>query len=311
MINEPMPKQTITLLDGGVGQEVNNRASHDESHPQWSVKVMLQEPEVVTQVQRDFLQAGAKVLTLNNYTATPSRMKRFDMMDQFDATHRLAVQCAQDAIAAANIARDSINIAGCLPPLAASYVTEVAPCYAQAYDEYSRLIEQQQAHVDLFLVETMSNLSELTAALDALQQHGHKAFVALTLKDDASQTLRSGQRLSDALAILKDRAAEAVMLNCCHPETVSHATDALRASALPFGAYANGFKTVEPLQPGTTVDRLEHRAELTPERYAEHAMSWIAGGATIIGGCCAIGPRHIAAMNARLEEEGLEVVKLI
>lgn len=306
-----MPNTKITLLDGGVGQETNRRASQAQSHPQWSVKVMHDEPEVVVQVQADFLRAGAKVITLNNYTATPSRMKKYDMMAQYEQTHQLAAQCANDALSAANIAREEVNIAGCVPPLAASYVTEVAPAYAQAYDEYCSLIEQQKPFVDVFLVETMSNLAELTAALDALEHHQQKAYVGLTLKDDASVTLRSGQPLSDALALLRERAAEAVMINCCYPEAVDLAIGALSQSSLRFGAYANGFKSVEPLKPGTTVDQLETRAELTPKRYADHAMAWVAQGATIIGGCCEISPAHIAAMSAQLKAEGYEVSKLI
>jgi len=306
-----MSTKKIILLDGGVGQEINRRATHAESHPQWSVKVMHDTPNIVVQVQKDFLEAGAKIISLNNYTATPSRMKRYGMMEQYEHTHSLAVQCAHDALAAANVARDAVNIAGCLPPLAASYVAEEAPPHAQAFDEYCSLIEQQQAHVDVFLVETMSNLGELTAALDALAHYNQPAYVGLTLKDDESITLRSGQPLSDALALLRERAADAVMINCCYPEVVDSAIDVLRQSALPFGAYANGFKSVEPLEPGTTVDRLEHRPDLTPKRYTEHAMHWIAQGATIIGGCCEISPKHIAHINARLQAEGYEVGTLV
>lgn len=306
-----MQNSKITLLDGGVGQEINRRASQIESHPQWAVKVMLEEPELVVQVQRDFIQAGAKVITLNNYTATPTRMKRYDMAPQYEQAHVLAIQCAQEALQAANVAREEVNISGCLPPLAASYVTQVAPEYAQAYDEYCNLIEQQQACVDLFLVETMSNLAELTAALDALAHYQQKAFIGLTLKDDSSLTLRSGQRLSDALAILKERRVQAVMINCSFPETVDSAVSLLQQSTRPFGAYANGFKTVEPLQVGTTVDRLEKRAELTPDRYAKHAMGWVKKGASIIGGCCEISPEHIKHLHDELVAQNYIPSKLL
>ena len=63
---------SITLLDGGLGQEINNRSTQDNSHPLWSVQVMHNEPEIVVQVHEAFINAGAKVLTLNNYTATPT-----------------------------------------------------------------------------------------------------------------------------------------------------------------------------------------------------------------------------------------------
>ncbi len=306
-----MPTKEIILLDGGVGQEINRRATHTESHPQWSVKVMHDTPKIVVQVQKEFIEAGAKIISLNNYTATPSRMKRYDMMDQYEQTHALAAQCANEALAQTDVARDEVNIAGCLPPLAASYVTEGVPPYTQAYDEYCSLIEQQKPLVDLFLVETMSNLVELTAALDALKHYNEKSYVALTCKDDASITLRSGQPLSDALALLRERNAEAVMINCCYPETVDSVIDALSRSSLTFGAYANGFKSVEPLTLGTTVDLLDYRADLTAERYTQHAMSWVEKGAKIIGGCCEISPQHIAHLHVRLQEKGYKIRKLL
>lgn len=306
-----MPQRKITLLDGGVGQEINHRASHAESHPQWSVWVMQEEPEIVVRVHKEFIEAGAKVVSLNNYVATPSRMKRYGMFDRYAQTHALAAQCAHDALAELKMKREEVNFIGCLPPLAASYVADLAPPYSQAYDEYCSLIEHQEAFVDVFLVETMSNLVEIRAALDALAHYGQAAYVGLTLKDDDSLTLRSGEALSEALTLLRAQHAEAVMINCSHPEVVGLAIEPLLASSLTFGAYANGFKTIEPLKPGITVDQLEHRVDLTPERYAEHAMSWVERGAKIVGGCCEISPAHIAYLRSELEAAGYVIGKLV
>ena len=63
----------IIFLDGGLGQEINKRSFNIKSHPLWSLKVMYDQPEIVLKVHLDFIQAGAKVLSLNNYTATSLR----------------------------------------------------------------------------------------------------------------------------------------------------------------------------------------------------------------------------------------------
>ena len=63
----------IALLDGGLGQEIQKR-SMTKAHPLWSVKVMLDQPDIVTKVHRDFILSGAKVITLNTYTASKTRM---------------------------------------------------------------------------------------------------------------------------------------------------------------------------------------------------------------------------------------------
>jgi S-methylmethionine-dependent homocysteine/selenocysteine methylase len=65
---------------------------------------------------------------------------------------------------------------------------------------------------------------------------------------------------------------------------------------------------VDALQPGGTVDTLASRADLDPEAYAEHALAWVEQGATLVGGCCEVGPAHIAALAKRLAERGYGLV---
>jgi homocysteine S-methyltransferase len=149
---------SIAFLDGGLGQEINKRSTQETSHPLWSVKVMHDEPEIVISAHKDFLLAGAKVIGLNNYTASITRLSRHGFGDKFEETHQLAIQLMNTAITESGLARETINIAGCLPPLAASYVSSAALDYQQSYDEFCQLIEVQSAAVDLFLVETMSNI---------------------------------------------------------------------------------------------------------------------------------------------------------
>ena len=71
-----MKSSQIVLLDGGIGQEVYKRAGSPESQTLWSLQVMRDNPETVIGVHVDFINAGSKVLSLNNYAATPSRLER-------------------------------------------------------------------------------------------------------------------------------------------------------------------------------------------------------------------------------------------
>jgi S-methylmethionine-dependent homocysteine/selenocysteine methylase len=81
---------------------------------------------------------------------------------------------------------------------------------------------------------------------------------------------------------------------------------AIATVGLPFGAYANGFTRISEgfLSDAPTVDALEQRTDLTPAVYADHAMAWIEQGATIVGGCCDVGPAHIAEIARRLTAAG-------
>ena len=195
-------------------------------------------------------------------------------------------------------------------PLAASYVSDAALDYQQSYDQYCKIIEVQIDGVDLFLTETISNITEAKAAADALASFGQAAHIGLTLNDDLSNTLRSGERIEDAIDQLTQGQLDTLMVNCSFPEAIDNVMPVLRDSGLKFGAYANGFTSINALEPGTTVDRLEARKDLDPQAYTAHALKWAEAGATLVGGCCEIGPEHIAHLNQALLEAGYKSAKL-
>ena len=251
---------------------------------------------------------------MNNYTATISRMTRHGFGDQFHAAHQLAAELVNKAIHQAQTEFDQeidVNIAGCLPPIAASYVASAALNYDDSYDQYSQLIEIQAQHVDVFLAETISNITEAKAALAALKAAGQKCFIGLTLSDDLSNSLRSGESLEAAIDQLGSEGVDGLCVNCSFPEAVDAALPLLAASGLRFGGYANGFTSIEGLAPGTTVDNLEARQDLPPAAYARHALGWAEAGATIIGGCCEISPEHIAFLHKSLCDAGYNPAKLV
>ena len=91
-----------------------------------------------------------------------------------------------------------------------------------------------------------------------------------------------------------------MLVNCSPPEAVGRAIAEILELGIVTGGYANGFETIEPLTRGETVDALSRRNDLDPERYADHALSWVEQGAAIIGGCCEVSPAHIAEIARRL-----------
>jgi len=295
----------IILIDGGVGQEITRRSTRAEPHPLWSIMVMREEPQTVVDVHRDFLMAGARVVTMNNYAATPIRLARVGMESELAHIHHHASYLLDQAIESSGISRSTLSKMGCLPPLAASYVADAAPDYDSARSQYEQLIEVQIDHVDGFLVETMSNLTEMSAARDALVAANQTLHIGITLEDDNSNRLRSGEPLSSAIKILTDGPIESVMINCSHPETIAKALSELANLGCAYGAYANGFKTVAPLQPGGTVKDLEYRPEMNAEAYTGHALEWLQLGATIIGGCCEITPSHIRHLQQTLLDRNI------
>ena len=284
---------TITLLDGGMGQELIHRSSQPPS-PLWSAHVMMHEPEIVEAVHREYINAGATVLTLNTYSATPERLARDASEDLFVPLQAKAVEIAKRAKGDSNT-----QIAGCLSPLFGSYHPEMAPDFDICLDTYRRIVACQKEAVDLFLCETMSSVKEAETATLAGKESDKPVWCALSLDDENGMKLRSGESVEAGIEAAKSAGADAILFNCSSPEAISKAMPTLAQCDLPFGAYANGFTKANNLQIGGTVDVLKVRTDLGPNEYADFCQQWVDHGATIIGGCCEVGPAHIAELKRR------------
>jgi homocysteine S-methyltransferase len=298
------PPSEVVLLDGGMGQELIARSKRPPS-PLWSAEVLLEEPELVAEVHREYVEAGATVLTVNTYSVTPERLARHGSADLFEPLQTRALDLAERA-------RDDggreVTIAGCLPPLVASYRPDLSPSSDAALATYRRIVAAQADRVDLFLGETLSSVADAVAATTAAAESGLPVWIALTLDDDGDAVLRSGEPVTAAVRELRRLGVAARLLNCSTPEAISAAWGVFSAEEGVVGAYANGFTSVDALAPGGTVDVLEARRDLTPSAYAEIAMGWVELGASIVGGCCEVGPAHIRALGQRLAAAGHDIV---
>ncbi|MBX2833833.1 MAG: homocysteine S-methyltransferase family protein [Micavibrio sp.] len=294
---------SITILDGGMGQELLRRSKR-EATPLWSADVMLNEPHLVQDLHREFIESGARVITLNTYTATPQRLERDGALQHFERLHKSAIHAAQEAVKSLGVA--GVQIAGCLPPLVASFRPETSPSFEESVEGYRQIVNVQSTDCDLFICETMSSINEARAACTAAMESQKPVWVSFSVNDNTTPAqLRSGELLSDAVKEIGTFGVDAILLNCCHPEIIDNSWEYLQALGIPTGAYANAFKSVEPLKPGGTVNDLQARNDMSPEKYAQHALKWVEMGATIIGGCCEIGPKHIELLHQKFSELGM------
>ena len=292
-----MNNSDVVLLDGGMGQELLKRSGAAPT-PLWSAQVLMDKPDIVRDLHVDFIKAGAKVITLNSYSATPERLARDADESLFEGLQTRAIEVALEARDMARV--DNVRIAGCLPPLYASYRPDQAPEFDVMLETYRRIVKAQQASVDLFMCETMASNAEARASATAAKESHQPVWVALTVEDNDSANLRNGESLQSAVQMLDELQVDAKLINCSKPEAISAAWSALSSGTGPIGAYANGFTSISALKPGGTVDTLQARHDLGPEQYADFAMEWVEKGASIIGGCCEVGPAHIAVIANRL-----------
>lgn len=295
----------ITLLDGGMGQELVAR-SGDAPTPLWATRVMLDHPGLVRAIHDDYFAAGATVATTNTYAIHHDRLERFGLDGQFAALHAAALAAAQDARAA----HGSGRIAGSIGPLVATYRDDVVLPVDEAAPKVAEIAHLLAPHVDVILLETLSTVAQAEGALKGAVQAGKPVWLSVSVHDRQGHLLRSGEPLTDLARLVETYQPAAVLANCSVPEAMGDALAVLGTFGKPFGAYANGFTHISDgfLADAPTVAALTHRHDLTPEKYADFALGWVAQGATIVGGCCDVGPAHIAALAARLRDAGHEIV---
>ncbi len=295
----------ITLLDGGMGQELVAR-SGDDPTPLWATRVMIDHPGLVRDIHADYFAAGATVATTNTYAIHHDRLERAGMDPLFHALHLRALAEAHEAKAAHGTGR----IAGSMGPLMASYRPDLTQPLDVAVPKYAEIARILAAHVDVILCETMASVEMAEGALAGAQAAGKPVWLSVSVDDHDGALLRSGEPVADLARLVRDYPVAAMLANCSVPESMAAALAALKDLGKPFGAYANGFTHISGnfLKDAPTVKELTHRHDLTPEKYGDFAMSWVAMGATIIGGCCEVGPAHIRHLAERLKAAGHTIV---
>ena len=299
-----MDTKDLWVLDGGMGRELARRGAPFRQ-PEWSALALMEAPETVREVHQAYAASGARVITTNSYALVP-----FHIGDERFAAdgERLAALAGQLARDVADGQAGAVQVAGSLPPLFGSYRADLFE--ADRVSELATpLIRGLSPHVDIWLAETMSLIAEPLALKALLPEDGKPFWVSFTLEDEApgsEPTLRSGERVTDAVTALASAGVSAILFNCCQPEVIEGALkvasarlQALGRTDIRLGAYANTF----PPQPkeATANDGLDEiRADLGPQDYLGWAERWRAVGANLIGGCCGIGPEHIQALASRL-----------
>ena len=288
---------TITILDGGLGRELQ-RIGAPFSQPLWSAQALIESPQHVKQAHQNFVEAGARVITVDSYACVPFHLGDALYAEQGPA---LAAKAAQIAYEVAEESADELLIAGSIPPVQGSYRPDLFNA-EEAFRIASELFQAQDQYVDIWLAETVSSLAELEVLTKVFEQTDKPYIISFSLADDLRQPacLRSGERVSDAAKALIKTDAAGLFFNCSIPEVIEQAirdvNTVLEGSnrELTIGAYANSFVSITPghLANGA----LQETRYFSPQEYLEYAKLWQQLGATFIGGCCGIEPSHIEAL---------------
>jgi len=293
----------ITLLDGGMGRELK-RMGAPFRQPEWSALALMEAPETVERAHAAFIAAGAEVIITNSYALVPFHIGEDRFAADGQALAELSGSLARAAAEA--VTGRKVRVAGSLPPLFGSYRPDLFNS-ARAPELLAPLVAGQAPHIDFWLGETLGSIAEAEAVRTALGSNQRPLWISYTLADKDIDPevprLRSGELAADAVRAAVRLGAVAVLFNCSQPEVMAPALGSARgalaaiAADISLGAYANSFPPKGD-SAQANADLSDLRDDLDPAGYLRFARDWVARGATIVGGCCGIGPEHIAALRA-------------
>lgn len=275
------------LLDGPTGTEMHRRGV-DTTLPLWSAQALIDAQDTLAAIHRDYVEAGADVLTANTFRTNGRTLRRAGMLDAMDELVAIAVSLARDAAEAVD---RGVVVAGSLAPLEDCYRPDLTPDerhLAQEHTDHAK--SQAAAGVDLLLVETHPTVREAALATAAARKTGLPVWTSVCCGADGR--LLSGEHWPELVAALRPAPPDVLLVNCTGLPGTAAAMPRLRGAwDGPWGAYAN-VGTSDP------VVGWEAGRDVAVGEYADAAAGWLRGGASVVGSCCGTGPEHTRALSA-------------
>ncbi len=279
----------LVLFDGGMGTLLQERGLDDGGCGElWNVE----RPEAVRAIHEEYALAGATILTTNTFGGTAPRLAMHGLGDRVEELSRAGAELAQDVAR-----RHGALVAGGLGPTGEL----LAPLGTLEPDDAQAIFAEQlrglvAVGIDLVLVETMSDLAEVEAAVSAARKVTPDLPVVATLSFDTNLRTMMGVSPQAAVRALAASGVEAVGANCgrgpSEMESIAAQLVAARVDDVLLVAQSNAGL------PQLVGDHFEYDAP--PESLARHALNLRDLGIDLIGACCGSNPEHVAAMRTAL-----------
>ncbi|MGD0877761.1 MAG: bifunctional homocysteine S-methyltransferase/methylenetetrahydrofolate reductase [Anaerolineales bacterium] len=278
---------TPLLADGAMGTLLHSRGTpFDKCFDELN----LSNPAAVCGIHAEYLEAGAQILLTNTFGANRFKLSQYGLQDKLEAINRAGVELACQA------AGGLAFVAGDIGPLG----VRIAP-FGRVQPEQARAAFAEQAQalvksgVDLIVIETMSDLFEIQAAIQAVHEAatGLPVIASVTFTRD-DRTLLGDSPEKVARTLVK-AGPDVIGVNCSGgPAQLLRLLKAMHA-AVPSAKVWVKPNAGWPEQVG---GRIMYPAD--PDYFGDYAQAFCEAGASIIGGCCGTTPEHIKAMHKAL-----------
>jgi len=279
---ERLQKEVI-VFDGGVGTYLYEKGVFINT---CFDELNLTNPDIVTEVHRDYVSAGADVIETNTFGANRFKLTPYGLENRVHDINRKGAQIAR------SVAGENVLVGGSVGPLG----IQIEPLGKLSFDEAREAFKEQiqglrEGGVDLIVLETFSHIPELLQAIRAAREVSDSLpiMAQVTINDDGN--LLSGATMESFIRAISPSGVDVVGLNCSvGPKAMLEALESLKSlTTIPISVQPNAGL------PQNIGGRNIYLA--SPEYMAEYAKRFILTGAAIVGGCCGTNPEHVKAIR--------------
>ena len=285
-LREALEAGAIRVGDGAMGTSLQDAGLDDGGAPElWNVE----KADAVARILREYAQAGANLLTTNTFGGTTPRLLMHGLEDRLDELNAAAAQLARGVADEF----DNVYVLGDIGP--SGDLMEPMGILTPA-DAHALFAAQAQAlvagGVDGFIIETMSDLSEIESAIKGVRSVAPKLPIFATMSFDTNLRTMMGVKPEDAVVALASYGADVVGANC------GRGIDEIRIIAeAMIPAMPDGTKLMLQSNAGLPVlvgDTFRYNG--TPQEMGYFAADAYAMGVDILGACCGSRAEHVAAL---------------
>lgn len=276
------------VLDGATGSNLMKRGMPIGACPE---KWVLEHPDVLVELQREYVEAGSNILYTPTFTANTLKLKEYGLEQDVRRINRELAALSRKA------AGNTVYVAGDLTMTG----VQLKPMGSLDFEELVEIYKVQiealvEGGVDLLVVETMMSLQETRAALIAAKECCELPVICTLTFENNGRTLY-GTDAESAAITLESLGASAIGANCSTgPAQLAKIIERMaKVTSIPLVAKPNAGLP--------SLDENKNTVYLmTPEEFGTESEKLLLAGATIVGGCCGTNPKFIEAISAKLKD---------
>lgn len=278
--NDLLDRSGFIFLDGGMGTMLQAAGIETGHIPEL---LNITAPGVIADIHRQYAESGADIIYANTFGANGCKLSGsgYSVQEVVSAAVENAKKSAGNALVALDIG-----------PLGQLLEPSGSLSFEQAYDYYKEVV-LAGCNADVIVIETMTDLYEVKAALLAAKENSDKP-VLVTMTFEENMRTFTGVSPECMTAVLEGLGADAIGVNCSlGPDELYPVLEKICSlTVLPVIAKPNA----------GLPDPVTNKFNVSPEQFAESAVKLAKAGVKIFGGCCGTTPAHIAAVVNALED---------